>query len=99
MPSAVKTKKAAALVTTKGDRVAEAQAAKRAARGPYISDSILARRRRMLEITKEMIAEGGEGSFTIRDLASRANVSVTTIYAAFGDKKGLIAAAIEEARA
>lgn len=96
MPSAVKTKKAAALVATAGDRVADAQAAKRAARGRYISDSILARRRRMLEITKEMIAEGGESSFTIRDLASRANVSVTTIYAAFGDKKGLIAAAIED---
>lgn len=50
----------------------------------------------MLDVTKEMIAEGGEASFTIRDLARRANVSVTTIYAAFGDKKGLIAAAIED---
>ena len=47
-------------------------------------------------MAKQMIAEGGESSFTIRDLASRANVSVTTIYAAFGDKKGLIAAAIED---
>ena len=69
---------------------------KRAQRGPYISDSILARRRRMLDVTKQMIAEGGEESFTIRELASRANVSVTTIYAAFRDKKGLIAAAIED---
>jgi AcrR family transcriptional regulator len=74
----------------------KAELEKRAQRGPYISDSILARRRRMLEITKQMISEGGENSFTIRDLASRANVSVTTIYAAFGDKKGLIAAAIED---
>jgi AcrR family transcriptional regulator len=69
---------------------------KRPRRGPYVSDSILARRRRMLEVAKEMIAEGGESSFTIRDLASRAKVSVTTIYAAFGDKKGLVAAAIED---
>jgi AcrR family transcriptional regulator len=42
-----------------------------------------------------MIAEGEE-RFTIRDLASRADVSATTIYTAFGDKKGLIAAAIED---
>jgi len=76
--------------------VAEVQLEKRAQRGPYISDSILARRRRMLDVTKQMIAEGGQESFTIRDLACRANVSVTTIYAAFGDKKGLIAAAIED---
>jgi len=69
---------------------------KRQQRGPYFSDSILARRRRMLDVAKQMIAEGGGESFTIRDLASRANVSVTTIYAAFGDKKGLIAAAIKD---
>ena len=77
-------------------RAPEATASKRPRRGSYISDSILARRRRMLEVAKAMIAEGGENSFTIRDLAGRANVSVTTIYAAFGDKKGLIAAAIED---
>jgi AcrR family transcriptional regulator len=77
-------------------KAAKLKSEKRAQRGPYISDSILARRRRMLEVTKQMITEGGEESFTIRDLASRANVSVTTIYAAFGDKKGLIAAAIED---
>jgi AcrR family transcriptional regulator len=68
----------------------------RVQRGPYISDSILARRRRILDVAKQMIAEGAEESFTIRDLASRSKVSVTTIYAAFGDKKGLIAAAIED---
>ncbi len=65
-------------------------------RGRYISDSILARRRRMLEAAKQMIAEGGQDAFTIRELGRRARVSVTTIYATYGDKQGLIAAAIED---
>ena len=65
-------------------------------RGRYISDSILERRRRMLDVAKTMIAEGGPDAFTIRDLGRRAKVSVTTIYAAYGDKQGLIAAAIED---
>ena len=67
-----------------------------AQRGRYISDTILARRRRMLEAAKQMIAEAGPDGFTIRDLSRRANVSVTTIYATYGDKLGLVAAAIED---
>ncbi|MDB5480817.1 MAG: regulatory protein TetR [Caulobacteraceae bacterium] len=65
-------------------------------RGRYISDSILERRRRMLEVAKAMIAEGGSAGFTIRELGRRAKVSVTTIYATYGDKEGLIAAAIQD---
>lgn len=65
-------------------------------RGRYISESILARRRRMLEVAKAMIAEGGPEGFTIRELGRRAKVSVTTIYATYGDKEGLIAAAIQD---
>ena len=65
-------------------------------RGRYISDSILERRRRMLEVAKTIIAEGGREGFTIRELGRRANVSVTTIYATYGDKEGLIAAAIQD---
>lgn len=65
-------------------------------RGRYISDSILARRRRMLEVAKTMIAEGGPEGFTIRELGRRAKVSVTTIYATYGDKEGLIAEAIQD---
>lgn len=57
---------------------------------------MLARRRRMLEVAKQLIAEGGHDGFTIRDLSRRAKVSVTTIYAAFGDKLGVIAAALED---
>lgn len=65
-------------------------------RGRYISDTILARRRRILEAAKQAIAEGGPDAFTIRELGRRAQVSVTTIYATYGDKLGLIAAAIED---
>ncbi len=50
----------------------------------------------MLEVAKAMIAEGGSEGFTIRELGRRANVSVTTIYATYGDKEGLIAAAIQD---
>ena len=70
--------------------------AARLRRGRYISESILERRRRMLEVAKAMIAEGGSAGFTIRELGRRAKVSVTTIYATYGDKEGLIAAAIQD---
>jgi AcrR family transcriptional regulator len=70
--------------------------ARRVRRGRYISESILERRRRMLEVAKAMIAEGGSAGFTIRELGRRAKVSVTTIYATYGDKEGLIAAAIQD---
>jgi AcrR family transcriptional regulator len=50
----------------------------------------------MLEVAKAMIAEGGSQGFTIRELGRRAKVSVTTIYATYGDKEGLIAAAIQD---
>jgi AcrR family transcriptional regulator len=74
----------------------EGQSRERSRRGRYISESILERRRRMLEVAKQMIAEGGEDAFTIRELGRRAKVSVTTIYATYGDKEGLIAAAIAD---
>lgn len=50
----------------------------------------------MLEVAKQMIAEGGSEGFTIRELGRKARVSVTTIYATYGDKEGMIAAAIED---
>ena len=50
----------------------------------------------MLEVAKTMIAEGGPEGFTVRELGRRAKVSVTTIYATYGDKEGLIAAAIQD---
>ena len=50
----------------------------------------------MLDVAKKMIAGGAPEAFTIRELGHRAGVSVTTIYATYGDKEGLIAAAIED---
>ncbi len=78
-----------------GDPVSRGDGA-RLKRGRYISDPILERRRRMLEVAKAMIAEEGHEGFTVRELGRRAKVSVTTIYATYGDKEGLIAAAIQD---
>ena len=65
-------------------------------RGPYGSDQMGERRRRMIAVAKEMIAESGGEGFTIRDLTRRAGVSVTVVYSAYGDKEGLLAAAIQD---
>jgi AcrR family transcriptional regulator len=75
---------------------ADADAAAPRRRGPYASDSMRARRRRLLDAAKLMIAEGGAEGFTIRELSQRAKVSITTIYATYGDKESLIAAAISD---
>lgn len=50
----------------------------------------------MVETAKQMIAESGGEGFTIRDLTRRAGVSVTVVYSAYGDKEGLVAAAIQD---
>lgn len=65
-------------------------------RGPYDSEQMTQRRRRMVEVAKAMIAESGAEGFTIRELTRRAEVSVTVVYSAYGDKEGLIAAAIQD---
>jgi AcrR family transcriptional regulator len=82
--------------SSRADKLPQSTSGQAIRRGRYISDSILARRRRMLEAAKQMIAEGGPDAFTIRELGRRAEVSVTTIYTTYGDKLGLIAAAIED---
>ncbi len=65
-------------------------------RGPYDSEQMTERRRRMIGVAKVMIAESGAEGFTIRELTRRAEVSVTVVYSAYGDKEGLIAAAIQD---
>src|SRR5579859_4444071 len=65
-------------------------------RGPYDSEQMTERRRRMIDVAKAMIAESGAEGFTIRDLTRRAGVSVTVVYSAYGDKEGLVAAAIQD---
>ena len=65
-------------------------------RGPYVSDLMVERRRRLIETTKAMIAEKGADGFTIRELAERAQISITVVYSTYGDKEGLVAAAIQD---
>jgi len=65
-------------------------------RGPYDSEQMTERRRRMIDVAKAMIAESGGEGFTIRELTRRAEVSVTVVYSAYGDKEGLVAAAIQD---
>ncbi len=63
-------------------------------RGNYASDLMLMRRRSVLKAAMELISERGAEGFTIRQLSERAKVSVTMIYATYGDKEGLLATAI-----
>lgn len=65
-------------------------------RRSYNSQPILDRRQRILDEAKAMMAEAGAQDFTIRDLGRRAEVSVTTIYKAFGDKETVIAHALRD---
>jgi AcrR family transcriptional regulator len=65
-------------------------------REPYISYRMIERRQRLIDATKEIISDKGADAFTIREVARTSGVSITTIYSTYGDKEGLIAAAIED---
>jgi AcrR family transcriptional regulator len=54
------------------------------------------RRAAILTAARELIAERGYDALTVRDLAERCRVSVPTLYNQFGDKDGVLRAAIEE---
>lgn len=54
------------------------------------------RRRRILRVTRQIIASGGEAELTIGRLCEQADVSQKTIYSAFGDREGVIRAALFE---
>ena len=54
------------------------------------------RRAAILEAARALIAECGYDAVTVRDLAERCGVSVPTLYNQFGDKDGVLSAAIEE---
>lgn len=75
---------------------AEADPTRPRQRRVYRSASILDRRQRILDEAKALMAETGANDFTIRDLGRRAQVSVTTIYKAFGDKEAVIAHALRD---
>lgn len=61
-----------------------------------MTENRLARRAAILRTAREMIAERGYESITIRELAEACRVSVPTLYNQFGGKDKLLAAAIED---
>ena len=54
------------------------------------------RRRRILESTRDLLAEGGYEGLQMRVLAERAGVSPMTLYNRFGNKDDLILTALQE---
>lgn len=62
----------------------------------YSSPAIRDRRRRILEETRNLIAEHGIGDFSMHELCKRAGVAKRTLYNAFQTRERLIAVAIHE---
>lgn len=60
----------------------------------YNSSAIIERRQRILREARLIIAEVGYDNFSIRKLASCADVAQKTLYNAFGSKDGIISCAI-----
>jgi AcrR family transcriptional regulator len=62
----------------------------------YLSPAIIARRKRILDETRKMIAERGLAGFSMDDLCKRAGVAKRTLYNAYQTKERMIALAIRE---
>ena len=62
----------------------------------YSSPAILDRRRRILEETRQVIAEQGVSALSMNDIGQRAGVAKRTLYNAFQTRERMIAAAIQE---
>lgn len=62
----------------------------------YSSPAMQARRQRILEETRTLIAEQGIDGFSMMELCRRADVAKQTLYYAFGNKNLLIASAIHD---
>jgi AcrR family transcriptional regulator len=62
----------------------------------YSSPRILARRRRILEETRQLISEQGLVNFNMNELCKRAGVAKRTLYNAFQTREQMIAIAISE---
>src|SRR5438094_204527 len=87
----------AARVSSRPASSAATQGAARAAKPQtYSSPAIRARRRRILEETRRMIAEDGLLNFNMNELCKRAGVAKRTLYNAFQTREQLIAIAIAE---
>lgn len=64
--------------------------------GGYTSPSIVARRHRILDETRKIIAHDGIVTLSMDEVARRAGVAKRTLYNAFQSKERLIAAAIQQ---
>ncbi|MBU6268701.1 MAG: TetR/AcrR family transcriptional regulator [Sphingomonadales bacterium] len=65
-------------------------------RAGYSSPSIIARRHRILDETRQMIGEVGIANLSMDDVARRADVAKRTLYNAFQSKEHLVASAISQ---
>jgi AcrR family transcriptional regulator len=63
---------------------------------PTLTKSQAARRQRVVAAALELSAEGGYDAVQMRDVATRANVALGTIYRYFSSKDALLAAAMVE---
>lgn len=75
-----------------GDKATRKNSAKRT----YLSPQMEERRHRILQTARALIAEGGESNLTISRLCEQAQVSAKAVYLAFGDRDGIILAALAE---
>lgn len=62
---------------------------------PRVHDDAL--RRRLLEVSSEVISAAGAGGLTVRDVAARAETSASAVYALFGGRDELVRAVAGEA--
>jgi AcrR family transcriptional regulator len=62
----------------------------------YTSDRLQARRAKILEETRKLIADKGLDAVNMRDLAENSGVALATLYNNFGDKEALVAEAVGE---
>src|SRR5215218_5802202 len=62
---------------------------------PRVHDDAL--RTRLLEVASQVVAQGGTGGLTVRDVAARAGTSASAVYALFGGREELVHAVGEEA--
>jgi AcrR family transcriptional regulator len=61
-------------------------------------DAKAERRRRIVAATRDLIKETGEAGLSMRAIAARAEVSLTTPYNLFGSKRAIVIAVLEDVR-
>ena len=79
------------------DGVKEQPKGKRPYRSPRRAEQAIATRHAVLEAARERFVTAGYGATTIADIASRARVSVDTVYATVGRKPALLRQLVESA--